>query len=304
MTSNSERQERIKFGNWLPTAPATLGGLTLPGWCVLLGGILAVVFSVAIGKPLAGLGVLALALLADLVFVVRFGRLPGRTLAAMLGERIDQARRIDEGSTEYVTGMFTQLPDEALNAMPGPFAEMQELDGVDGLGARYTLLYHPTPGALAATFVCKSDGDALQPQTDIDMKVSKYGSWLASMSLDETIAGGVVVVVDSALSSSAPLVDRIDRSVAPTAPEVAQQALREAARQLPALDAHTDVYATVVWSTSRIGGDLEDAAAEVAARIPAHREALRERRCGAGVRRNLGGTCPDGADRVPTGPVA
>ena len=263
----------MKFGNWLTAAPATLGGLTQRGWGVLIVGIMCMVLSVVAQKWALGLSLLGGALLFDLVFVIRFGATPGRTIAAVIGDKIGHGRRTASREALYRSGLFSNLPPEAASALPGPLANLEELDGVDGAGQPYTLLYHPSVRSLAVTFACTPDGTDLQPQEHIDAQVSHFGGWHSMLSRDSAIEGAVIVV-DSALASSEPLIERIDRSIAAHAPTIAQDATREAARRLPPRDASVDVYTTAVWSVPKLGGDLDDAAAEVAAKLPAHRQQL------------------------------
>jgi hypothetical protein len=271
--------EPMRYGNWLSTARATLAGLTLPGWVIFVGGIMGAVGLMIFSKFLAAGMVLAVAVLIDLVFIVRFGRAPGRTIAAMLGEQISGSARNASKQSQYVSGLFSELPPEQAMAIPGPLSNVVELDGTDGAGQRYSILHHPATNELVATFACQPDGTALQPQDQINTQVSQFGGWISSLSTDIAV-DGAVVVVDAAMLDAGPLIDRIDTTVSNAAPQVAQDALREAARALPSRYPTTDVYASVVWSRSKLGGSLEDAAAEVAAKLPSHRAGLQD--AGAG----------------------
>ncbi len=276
--SNSEAAgKRIKFGNWLPTTKPTLGGVPWMGWGVLLGGILLLVGLLVFGHPLAGVACVLVAGVIVAVFQVRWGdRQAGRTIAARVGDRWGQSSRHSAGNTTYKTGLFTSLPDDAVTALPGALADMDEISGEDGMGEEYVLLHHrkksPTP-TLAATMLCSPDGTKLQPQESIDSQVSAYGGWIAGLSKDSAIEGAVVVV-DSTLASTEPLVEKIASEVASTAPRVAQEALMEAAYALPARYSSVEVFATVVWSQKELADSLEDAAAEVAAKLPDHRAKL------------------------------
>ncbi|WP_434181480.1 SCO6880 family protein (plasmid) [Clavibacter michiganensis] len=278
MSETVKTTERVKFGNWLPTAKPTFGGLTkIGGWGVLLTSIFLMLIAVTFGAWAFGLWILALALLWELLFVLRFG-LPnaGRTIAARCADRLSHRSRNSAGSTVYRTGIFTALPNDALLALPGPLSALDEIDGVDGEGAPFVLLHHmknsSTP-TLTATFVCNPDGTSMLPQEAVDNQVVEFGGWIASLSADEAIEGAVIVV-DSSLASSAPLVEKIAAGMSPSAPDLAKRALLEGARRLPASSSSVEVFATVAWARKELGDTVEDAAAEVAARLPDHRAAL------------------------------
>lgn len=269
------KPSRVKFGNWQPAARPTLAGLTFPGWVVLLVGIMFGVMFLIVGRWQLTLLMVAGALVYNLIFVVRFGGEmdAGRTIASRLGERASGAQRVASGESVYRTGLFSELPDNALTALPGALLDVEELDGVDGEGKPYVLLHHKSVGAIAATYLCAPDGTALQPQESIDSQVAQYGAWVAALSKDSAVAGGVVVV-DSALSSTAPLIDKIRSEISPLAPELSRLAVMEAAGGLPGKYSTVDAFATVVWSRAKLGTTVEDAAAEIAAKLPHHRASL------------------------------
>lgn len=265
---------RIKYGNWLSSAPGTIWGL--PPFGLVIGGmgVVLTLAQVVFGAWGTGLLTLLLTALFLLFFAIRFGEMDaGRTIATRLADRMDHKKRVLNGETQYITGLLSALPNDALTALPGPLADIEELNGVDGAGQPYTLLHHKAAGSIAATFVCAPDGTALQPQEQIDSQVSKFGGWVASLSKDSAIAGGMVVV-DSALSSSEPLREKIRSEVSDTAPEVARRALLEAASLMPGRVSMVDAYATVVWNRAKLDGDVESAAAEIAARLPDHRASI------------------------------
>ena len=204
------------------------------------------------GIFIAALLVVLLTAVVLAVFVIRWGEMDaGRTIAARVLDRMDHDRRRVRRESMYVTGLFSALPDEALTALPGALSDVDEIDGVDGAGQPYTLLHHKQAKTIAATFVCAPDGTALQPQDLIDSQVSRFGSWIASLSKDNAVVGGMVVV-DSALSYSSPLVAKIRSEVSSSAPAVAQQALLEAASLMPGSVSMVDAYASVWPATSSI----------------------------------------------------
>jgi hypothetical protein len=270
-------RKRVRFGNWLPTTKATLGGLTVIGWGVLLTGVMAMVVFLVVGWWVTGLLTLVLALAVDAVFIIRWGDpTSGRTAAArILDRRIDAVRHKD-GTNRYKTGLFTELPDEALTALPGMLAGLEEIPGVDGTGEEYVLLEHrgeTRAPLLAATFSCDPDGTALLPQDQIDSQVSAFGGWIVTLSQDTAIEGAVIVV-DSAQESTEPLVAKIDSEVSSAAPLVAQRQLMEGARALSGTYADVEVFASVVWNAKELADDVEDAAAEIGAKLPQHRADL------------------------------
>lgn len=275
----SEQTERVqvKFGNFLPTTKGTLGPLTGIGWGMLLGGVLVMVVCMVVGWWAFGILSLFAGLVANLFFIIRWGDpVAGRTLAARILDRHLAKKRTREGTNHYETGLVSALPADALTALPGMLADLGEITGTDGEGQEYVLLHHRKTSRsplLAATFSCRPDGTDLLPQDKIDAQVSKFGGWLKSLSRDPAIEGGVVVV-DSALESIAPLIAKIDRDVSPDAPAAAQRQLREGARALSGVHSDVEAFASVVWNQNKVARNLDDAVANIAAKLPGHRDRL------------------------------
>ena len=275
--SDATAGKRVKFGNWLPTTKGTLGGLTGIGWGMLLGGVLVMVVCLVVGWWPLGLVCLLAGLLGNVFFIIRWGDpIAGRTLAARIWDRRMNTKRARAGTNHYVTGLLSNLPNESLTALPGMLADLEEITGTDGEGEEYVLLHHRKGSRnplLAATFICHPDGTELLPQDRIDGQVSDFGGWIASLSRDSAIEGAVVVV-DSAQESIAPLIAKIDSEVSPDAPMAAQRQLREGARALSGTYADVEVFASVVWNVNELADTIEDAAADIAAKLPNHREKL------------------------------
>lgn len=267
-------KEPIKFGNWLSSAPATVGGLTVIGWILIVMSVMGMIFCVVFGRFLEGLMALVLGAVFVFLFVLRFGELDaGRSIAVRLRDRISHAARNARGESQYRTGLFSELPDGQLTALPGALADVDEIDGVDGKGHPYTLLHHKEPKLLAATFSCVPDGIDLLPRERRDANVSAFGGWIAGLSKDTAIAGATITI-DSAYSSKAPLVEKLYSEIAPWAPEVAKTALVQAAAGLPNMYTHTSVHGTVVWGIKNLGESVDEAEAEIAAKLPHHRDKL------------------------------
>lgn len=272
----SDTMERTKFGNWIPTRTATLGGLTPWGWAVLVFSLVIMGMMFAAGQFVLGLLLVVAALVFELLFVIRFGgEATGLTIASRLASALGGVARINRGEARFNTGLFSNLPGERLTALPGVLANLDEIDGEDGTGTPFTLLYQPVGKTLSAVFACNPDGTHLHTQAKIDADVARYGGWIASLSADSAVAGATVVV-DSALRSSGPLVEKIAGEVDPEAPAVARQAIMEAAERLPGRYAEISTWVTVSWAANSLAPGLEDAVAEVAARLPGHAETLRD----------------------------
>lgn len=275
--------KRRTFGGWIPDRRTTIGGLTVIGWMVTLVGIVLAMMSFAVGSWGAALITLAVTMLVVVFFGLRFGDPNvGTTLAQRIAARILAGNRIARGEARYRTGMFSNLPPGQVTALPGTLANMIEIDGTDGRGTPYTLLYHPVGRTLVAVFACAPDGTQLQEQEAIDQSVSWYGGWIASHSQDSAIVGATVVT-DTALRSSEPLIAKIANGIDPNAPEIARAATLEGARRLPGRSTESTTWACVAWSVEGLASTLEEAHAEVAAKLPYHVDALRAAGGGAVV---------------------
>ncbi|MDJ0336596.1 hypothetical protein QMG83_15310 [Salinibacterium sp. G-O1] len=276
MNDQTQQPQRVRFGVWLPTNRATLGGLTLPGWGVLLGGLIFMVMTFTRGWFALGLIALAVTLLFELVFVIRFGGdQTGRTIADRLSGAIAASGRTERGESTFNSGLFSTLPAEALTSLPGILANLREIDGTDGFGRPFTLLHNPRNKTLTAVLSCNADGTDMRTQAAIDRDVAVYGGWIASMSKDDALAGATVVV-DSALRDKGPLVERIIADIDPDAPEIARRHSFEAGEQLPARYSEVSTWVTLTWSVPSLAEALEDAVAEVAAKLPYQVDALRD----------------------------
>lgn len=279
--SEMKPQLRVRFGGWMPDRRGALAGLTARGWGVLLVAVMLSVMSVAMGQWVLAVGTITVGAVVLVLFGLRFGDPSvGRSLAQMLLERWMGAARIRRGEDRYRTGLFSNLPADQLTALPGMLADMVEIDGTDGRGTPYTLLHHRSAGTLVAVFACSPDGTALQEQEKIDHNVAWYGAWIASLSMDPAIAGATVVP-DSALRSSAPLVEQIVSGIDPNAPEIGRMATIEGAQALPRLYAESTSWACIAWDVESLASSLEEAQAEVAAKLPYHADALRQAGGGA-----------------------
>ncbi|MDD7930780.1 SCO6880 family protein [Microbacterium thalli] len=275
--------ERTRFGNWIPVRKATIGGLTVVGWGILLLGLILMVMFFTRGAFGVGLIVFGAALLFELVFVLRFGGdATGETIASRLSTALSGVRRVDRGEARFNSGLFSNLPADNLTGLPGLLGNLREVDGTDGRGDPFTLLYDPNVETVTAVFACNPEGTDLQQRAKIDQDIAWYGNVIASLSRDTAIAGAVTIV-DSALRSSEPLVQKIASDIDPQAPAVARQAMMEAAQRLPERYAELSTWVTISWSVPALAGGIEDAVAEVASKLPYHVDALRDAGGGAVV---------------------
>lgn len=282
-SSNTEitGDSRTKFGEWMQDRKLYIGPLTLVGWALFLSSIIVFMFMVTLESWQFGLVVVVAAVTVNLLFVVRWGSpLQARTIADRVTETVQGARRISRGDAKYATGLFSNLPADSQTALPGALASMEELHGTDGRGMPYTLLHYPHQKLLVAVYACAPDGNALQTQSTIDQEVSWYSFWVAQQSKDSSIAGAVVIA-DSSLRSSEPLIQRVDADIDPGAPEIARAAAMEAARRLPRRYAESTDWAVVAYSIDSLATSLEEAQAEVAAKMPYQVDALRDAGGGA-----------------------
>lgn len=271
---SDETTQGYKFGNWLSSQPARIAGLSIFGWGCLLVSVLLMVASFLLGRFAAGLWSLLLGLIVTVIFFVPFGsKDAGRTIVARLYDRIGSTNRTFAGGSQYRTGIFSNLPAGQLNALPGALSNVDEIDGIDGTGMPYTLLHHKSAKLLAATMSCVPDGTDMLPQETINNQVSTFGGWIAGLSRDDAIAGATITV-DGSYSSKEPLVAKLESEQASWAPQVALDHFNEATMLLPDKFTQTSVHASVVWGVKNLGATVEDAVAEVASKLPTHRDLL------------------------------
>lgn len=276
-----QTQERVRFGVWLPTSRASLAGLTIPGWAVLVVGLIVGLLAVTQALFAFGFVVLALTALFEILFVLRFGGdITGRTLASRFMSAMSGIRRTERGESTFNSGLFSSLPSDSLTSLPGILGNLREIDGTDGFGRPFTLLHNPRIKTLTAVLVCNADGTDMKTQAAVDNDVALYGGWIAALSQDIALAGATVVV-ESALRDKGPLVERIVSDIDPDAPEIARRHSLEAGEQLPARYSEVSTWVTMTWSIPALAMSVEDAVAEVASKLADQVNALRDAGGGA-----------------------
>ena len=275
----SENAEQQKFGNWLKPASPGLFGLDIPALAVAGAGL---IFGLLLLLKEQFLGAVIVMVIAALVVLLAMVKIGGSTVVSKITDRASLAARNSSGSSFYVTGALSTLPPEDAERLPGALLDVETISGTDGLGREYSLLHHKSISQLAVVFGCSPDGAAMQEQSTVNRNVSRFGTWLSSLSVEEGLTGATIVV-DSASESSAGTCAAIRDDVAPNAPAFAKEVLDHAVGTLPAQSAVLNVYASLVWDGPSLGAtdkDVSPAVAEVAARLPAQSEMLRD--AGAG----------------------
>lgn len=266
--------KQIRYGNWLSDAPTKIAGLSVVAMLVSGAVVVLALFMLLAGQWIVAIVLLVLLGVFLLLFAAKWGdQDAGRSIVERMRERGQNRSRRASGEATYSAGPFSNLPAEEVGALPGALVDIAEIDGRDGTNEPYTLLHHRTAGVIAAVLQCTPDGIALQPQDSVNTQVSRFGGWLSLLSRDSSIEGATIVV-DSSLTSSGPMVERIHAEIAPAAPLLAQQHTLEAAQLMPARVSNVDVYATIAWRRDALDRDLASATADIAARLPEHRDTL------------------------------
>ena len=273
------------YGNWRKPRSAGLGQLGMIGTALLLGGLIAVIFTVAIAGLWVGLVVLVLlgAGLGSLAFRDRHGR----TVLQRAATRVMWARARSAGTHLYQSGPLARIPCGTYQ-LPGLAARSSLSEGRDSYGRPFALLHVPATSHYTVVFGTEPDGASLVDQEQIDLWVAHWGEWLAALANEPGIVAAAVTV-ETAPDSGARLEREVLSNIDDDAPAVATAMLREVMDTYPAGSATVRAWVTLTFSGAAGKGvgrkGPGDMASDLAARVPGLSQGLHA--TGAGAARPL-----------------
>jgi hypothetical protein len=262
----SDREEPT-YGNWRkPTSPG-LGNLGLAGTIVLLGGLAVTVIAMMLSL-IAGAIVLVLLGAALVPLLIRDRH--GRTLLQTSIARIAWARGRRAGQHIYRSGPLS-IAAFGTFRLPGLAARSAVYEASDSYSRQFGLVEVPSTGHYTAVFEAGADGAALVDQAQVDTWVAHWGSWLASLAHEPSLAGASVTI-ETAPDPGTRLAREVEGQLAPTAPALAREVLGEVVRAYPAGSAQISARIAVTYAAApRAGGrrrSREEMAREIGTRLP------------------------------------
>lgn len=256
------------YGNWRKPQSAGLGQLGTIGTLLLMVGLIAVIFTVAL------FGLIAAAIVA-VIWVTGLGTLMlrdrfGRTVLQRMAARAMWRRTKSSGAHLYRSGPLGQVPWGTFQ-LPGLAARSTLTEGRDSYGRAFALIHVPTTAHYTVVFGTEPDGASLVDQEQIDGWVAHWGQWLASLG-DEPGVVAAQVVVETAPDTGTRLSREVLGHIDPDAPAVAQEMLREVVRTYPVGSATVKAWVALTFTATTRGSgkrrDAEEMSRDLAARLP------------------------------------
>ena len=167
--------------------------------------------------------------------------------------------------------------------LPGLLAAAVLVDAEDFGGRRVGLVLDQRTGMLTATLRCAAHSTRLMSADDVDVWVSAWHQWLASLG-HEPMVSHVAVTVDMAPEPGTTLRDGIEARLDPDAPADAIALLRDLAVQSPSAAADVETRVSITFDPTRADRKLEelsDQASEVLRRLDGLQASLAS--CGVSV---------------------
>lgn len=269
------------YGNWRqPTSPGLLG-LGSVGTAILIGGLVMVVITVAVAGLLKAL-VLAAVLGGFLLLLVTKDR-HGRNLLSRGAARSGWWATKSRGSHLYRSGPLGRALWGTFQ-LPGLLAPTRLSEHTDSYGRPFALLYVPATGNYTIVLGTEPDGAALVDREQIDLWVSDWGHWLATLA-DEPGLEAASVTIETAPDSGSRLRREVAMHVDKDAPAFAQAMLAEVVQRYPLGSSTVKAYVALTFSAAgRIGGKKrtpDDIGRELAARMPGLTQSLQATGAGA-----------------------
>ena len=256
------------YGNWRrPTSPGLLG-LGSVGTAVLLGGMIFVVITVMVAglfEALAAAAVLGLFLLL-LISKDSHGRSLLSRATTRVGWRVTRAR----GSHLYRSGPLGRALWGTFQ-LPGLLAASRLSEHTDSYGRPFALLHVPATAHFTVVLGTEPDGASLVDETQIDLWVSSWGHWLATLA-DEPGLDAASVTIETAPDTGSRLRREVSLNVDPNAPAFARAMLDEVVQRYPIGSSTVRAFVALTFNAaSRAGGrkrSAEEMGRELAARLP------------------------------------
>lgn len=262
-----DAQQVRTYGNWRkPTSPG-IGRLGLLGTLILLGGLVTAVLAMLMSL-MAGIVVMVVTavVLAPLLIQDRHGRTALQAMTA----RIAWWRGRSQGWHLYRSGPLGITAHGSFR-LPGLLAPSKLVTAQDSYGRPFAMVVMPQTGHYTAVLECGADGAALVDQDQVDTWVAHWGQWLASLSFEPGLVAASVTI-ETAPDLGHRLEREVSTSLAPDAPALAAQALREIITTYPSGSAQVSTRIAVTYSAMPRPGakkrTLEEMAREVGTRLP------------------------------------
>jgi hypothetical protein len=255
------------YGNWRkPTSPG-IGGLGLAGTIVLFGGLLLVIFSMALSWLFAlVVGVLFSLALVPLLMRDKHGRNGLQWGTA----RASWAKGVTTGQHLYRSGPLGRVPLGTCK-LPGLLAGSKLYDAHDAYGRPFALIHVPSTNHHTVVITCNADGASLVDPLQVETWVAYWGHWLSQLGHEPSLVAASVTV-EAAPDTGERLREEVYANLSPDAPPLSQAVLEEVVNNYPSGSASLSTRIALTYSgASRTTGSKrtpQDVAVEIGTRLP------------------------------------
>lgn len=254
------------YGNWKkPTSPG-LFGLGQMGTMLLLGALVIVIIVLMSKGPVAGLGLGAV--LFGVMRAVTIRDKHGMNLMSRTSTRASWWRARSGGSNLYRSGPLGRTPWGTCQ-LPGIAASTQLNEFVDVYDRPFALLNVPATNSVVVVLSTQPEGDSLVDPEQVDLWVSRWGGWLASLS-DYLGLEAASVTVETAPDTGTRLRQEVGLNLDPHAPAFARQVLDEVVDSYPRGSSVVKAYVALTISRTAAGRkrSVDEIGRELSAQLP------------------------------------
>lgn len=235
------------------------------GTALLLGGLVAVIVTMAVAGLLPAVGLL-------LALAVVFGLMlwpdkHHRNGLQRIAHRAAHWGGDVTGANLYRSGPLATF---GTHRLPGLLAASTLTEWEYAPGRRFALLHVPSSGDYSVTFTCSPDGAALVDQAQVNAWVAEWGGVLASYA-DEPGLIAAQVVIETTPGTGSRVRRHVERRADPDAPEVARAMLEEVVARGGQGSAQARTWVSLTFSGRDLDGKGRKAAAvaaDLATRLP------------------------------------
>jgi hypothetical protein len=269
LTITAERPGHRVYGNFRRPVSAGVGRtLGLIGTVILFGGLLVVIFTIAIFGLLWALipGAVVLTLLG----LVSIRDRHHRNLLQRAVTRIGFTWARWKGATIYRSGPVGRVPYHGFH-LPGLAADMRVSEWTDTLDQPFALMHHPADNSYSVAFVAEPEGAALVDDEQIDDWVADWGGFLASLGEEPNLVA-CAVIIETSPDSGTRLRTEVEANADPASHPVAQAMLRECVETYPAGAANVTGWIVPTFSGAASGTGkkrpTDEVATDLGTRLP------------------------------------
>lgn len=256
------------YGNFRRPVGFGVNKLGVVGLVLLFGGVLAVIFVVALFGMLAAIPVAVVVGLLLLAVSIRDRH--HRTVLQRVGTRAGFAWARWQGATVYRSGPTGCVPYRTF-ALPGLAAGTRVSEWTDGSGEPFALLHHPGDNSYAVVLTSEPDGAALVDEEQVDSWVAHWGGFLASLAEEPDLLA-CSVVIETAPDTGSRLRTEVETHGDHNSHAVAQAVLAEIVETYPSGAASVNGWVTCTFAGAATGTGkkrpTEAIAADLGSRLP------------------------------------